>query len=487
LYTGKLFLWLDSLSKAEKSRFREFVFSPYFNKNEDVRRFLTLLLSDEEQKLTKVKVFKHLFPGKVFDVRKITDQVYYLTRLVEEFLALQKFRNDEILLKINLLGETLDRNIEKASLFTSREIQDALNSTGYRDNDHFYYEYLYQNKMDKFFLGKGKVERDESLQKKTDSLDMFYISAKLRDCCEMLNRTQIIQSSYRMYMLEPISEFIRDEIQDYEQYPAIGIYYTILQMLQNPHEEKHYQKLVEMLSVSYKLFPAPELRDMYIYAQNYCIRKVNTGENKFYRELFEINKKLLENDLIYVGKYLTERDYKNIVSIALRLGEHAWTLGFIEQYKNEMAPDHRQNAHTYNLANYYYETGDHRKAIRLLRGVEFTDVYYNLDAKSMLLKIYFEEEEEETFFALCAAFKIYLTRNKLINEQNYNIYNNLLNFTKKAFYLKTLLPYQRKKDYRKKIELLKQKVEQTGNIVNSKWLLGQIEALEEPGELSRLV
>jgi len=468
---------MDSLGKAEKARFREFVHSPFFNKNEDTIRFLDLLNKDTEKKLDKNKVFAKLFPGQKFDARKITDQVYYLTRLLEEFLALQQFRGNNVLQKINLLSETLDRNIEKAALPVARDIEKELGDTGYRDNDHFYFEYLYQNKLDKYFLGKGKVERDESLQKKTDSLDMFYISAKLRDCCEMLNRTQIIQSEYRMEMLQHISEYISGQIEEFEKYPAIGIYYTILLMLQEPEDESRFLKLVEMLAQSHKLFPALELRDMYIYAQNYCIRKINAGVNEYYRKLFEINQKLLETDLIYTSKYLSERDYKNIVSIALRLGEHRWTLDFIENYKTKLSPEHRQNAYAYNLANYYYETKDHRKAIRQLSGVEFTDVYYNLDAKSMLLKIYFEQEEEEAFFALCASFKIYLTRNKLINEQNHTVYNNLLGFTKKAFYLKTRLPYQRNKDYQKKISLLKQKVENTKNIVNSKWLLGQIEAL----------
>jgi hypothetical protein len=477
MYTGKLFQWLDSLSKIEKTRFKELVNSPFFNKNEEVKKFLSVIYEDTEKKLSKEKAFKLIYKGQQYQARKITDLVYYLTRLLEEFLALQKFESNNVLQKINLLGETLDRNIEKAALYAAREIEEELTGTQYRDNDHFYFEYLFQNELDKYYGGKGKVERDASLQKKTNSLDLFYISAKLRDCCEMLNRTQIIQSEYQMNMLEYISKYIENHLTEYDQYPAIAIYYKILLMLQHPENEAHFNSLIIMLSDSHKLFPRPELRDMYSYAQNYCIRKVNAGVNEYYKSLFEINKKLLETDLIYSGKYISERDYKNIVSIALRQGEYEWTLDFIGAYKNKLSEENRDNAHSYNLANYYYETKDHKKAVKLLRGVEFTDVYYNLDAKSMLLKIYFEEEEEEAFFALAAAFKIYLTRNKLINTQNHTIYNNLLNFTKKAFYLKTRLPYQRNKDYSKKISTLKHKVENTKNVVNSKWLLAQIEGL----------
>jgi hypothetical protein len=482
VYNGKLFLWLDSLSKTEKTRFREFVSSPYYNKNEDVIRFLAVISSDTEKKLTKEKIFKAVFKGQRFETRKITDQVYYLTRLLEEFIGLQRYERNPVIQKINLLGETLDRNIEKAALYVARDIEEELSATDFRDNDHFYREYLFQNELDKYFLEKGKVERDESLQKKTDSLDLFYISAKLRDCCEMLNRTQIIQSEYQMHMLRHISLHISEHLADCHQYPAIGIYYNILLMLQHRDDATYFEKLVSILSASHKLFPEKELRDMYTYAQNFCIWKVNAGVNTYYKSLFEINKTLIETGLVLTGKHITERDYKNIVSIALRQGEYEWTLKFINEYKKMLPAENRENAWLYNLANYYYETKNHKKAVKLLRGVEFTDVYYNLDAKSMLLKIYFEEEEEESFFALTAAMKIYLTRNKLINNRNYTGYNNLLNYTKKAFYLKTRLPYQRPKDYTKKVDTLGRKVSDTALVVNSKWLLAQIVLMVGEGD-----
>jgi hypothetical protein len=478
MYSGKLFLWLDSLSRAERTRFREMANSPYFNKNEDVVRFLDIIEKDKERELGKEQVFSMVFPGQKFDPRKITDQVYYLTRLAEEFLALRKFRNDDVLKKINLLGESLDRKIDRMTVSISKEIEEDLHNTVYRDYTLYYKEYLFQSERDRYFIGSELTKRDESLQKKTDSLDLFYISTKLRDCCEMLNRSQILKSTYQVHFLEPIKEYVETHLSDFTDYPAIGIYYHILLMLKYPENNIHFIKLIGLLGSSHKIFPNEELRDMYTYAQNYAIRKVNAGENEYYRSLFDINRILLDTGLIYTGKYVTQRDYKNIVSIALRLGEYEWTMNFIDNYKNHLPKEFRQNAYIYNLANYYYETKEHRKAIRLLRDVEFTDLYYNLDAKTMLLKIYFEEGEDESFLALCNAFKIYLTRNKLINDQTFAIYNNLLKFTKKAFYLKMLLPYQRGKNFAKKIDTLKQKVESAKNIVNIKWLREQIDELQ---------
>jgi len=479
MYSGKLFLWLGSLNKSERNRFRDFVNSPFFNKNEDTKRFLAILDNDHERQLTKEQVSKKLFPGKPDDTRKITDQVYYLTRLVEQFLSLQKFNADPILQNINLLSECLERSIEKMALSISDDIEKQLREAVYRDNAHYYREFLFETELDRFYLGKEKVKRDESLQIKTDSLDLFYISTKLRDCCEMLNRNQIMQGyEYKMPLLESLKEYVKDFLYDFDKYPAIGIYYHILLMLQYPDDQAHFLKLKSLLETSHSLFPENELRDMYNYPRNYCIRKINAGDNDFYRPLFEISKNLIETGLIMTGKYITQRDYKNIVSMALRIGEFEWTLNFINDYKSKISSENRQNAFSYNLANYYYETKEYTKAVKLLRDVEFTDVYYNLDAKVMLLKIYYERDEDESFLALAAAFKNYLTRNKLINEQTYLNYNNLLSYTRKAFYLKNRLPYQRGKDFGKNVKALKEKVESAQNILNSKWLVTEIEKIE---------
>jgi hypothetical protein len=95
----------------------------------------------------------------------------------------------------------------------------------------------------------------------------------------------------------------------------------------------------------------------------------------------------------------------------------------------------------------------------------------------MLLKIYYENEEEESFLALVAAFSKFLQRNKLISKDHFTLYSNLLKFSKKAFALKTLLPYQKKKNYELKVKALKDKILHTRKTININWLLREVEKL----------
>jgi GTP-binding protein EngB required for normal cell division len=53
-------------------------------------------------------------------------------------------------------------------------------------------------------------------------------------------------------------------------------------------------------------------------------------------------------------------------------------------------------------------------------------VYYHLDSKSLLMKVYYEMDEYDPFFSLVDAFKIYLRRNKFISDFQRETYHNFI-------------------------------------------------------------
>lgn len=189
--------------------------------------------------------------------------------------------------------------------------------------------------------------------------------------------------------------------------------------------------------------------------------------------MFDIYELLLENKIIFEDEHLSQNDYKNIVSIGLRLEKFDWTKTFIEQYKNDITPEFRQNAYEYNLSSYYYSKHDYKNALKLLQRVEFTDVFYHLGAKSMLLKMYYELEEVEPFYSIIDAFKVYLGRNKQISANQRLSHQNLVKWTKRAFDIR--IRGSSSKNYLKAVETLKQKINTGKNIANLQWLQERIE------------
>ena len=80
----------------------------------------------------------------------------------------------------------------------------------------------------------------------------------------------------------------------------------------------------------------------------------------------------------------------------------------------------------YNLVDLYYYKKELGKALEYLHKVEYSDVFYALNSKEMLLKIYYEMNEEEALHNLLASFRIYLKRNKLISDNIRLPYQNFI-------------------------------------------------------------
>jgi hypothetical protein len=113
--------------------------------------------------------------------------------------------------------------------------------------------------------------------------------------------------------------------------------------------------------------------------------------------------------------------------LGLRLQKFAWTEPFIKKYTDILEEEYRLNAFNYSLADLSYHKQEIPTALTHLRELEFTDIFFTLDAKIMLLKIYYDNEEEEALLSLLTSFKIFLKRNKLILNEVRSTYENFIN------------------------------------------------------------
>src|SRR5690606_2223412 len=111
---------------------------------------------------------------------------------------------------------------------------------------------------------------------------------------------------------------------------------------------------------------------------------------------------------------LTPWSFKNIVTNGLRLSEFDWVEKFIHDYSSRLDEKHRENAVTFNLAQLFFYKKDYPKVISHLSQVEYEDITYNLNSKTLLMASYFELDELEALNSLLDTFRVYLNRNKKI-------------------------------------------------------------------------
>ncbi|MCB0819231.1 MAG: hypothetical protein KDC13_01315 [Bacteroidetes bacterium] len=428
MQASKLIQILSSLSKKELKEFQTFVASPFFNKNQNLVLFLDnlCLYSGDfaSSELNKEEFFAKHYPDEVFEEQKLRYLQSDLTKLLEEFLTILEFQQDKFRKKYYLMQSLNKRNQDKYFLQELESVRQLNNKEPYRDSVYFFNEHQISELAYQYTSEKRNRAFDSSLQEVIDNLEITYLARGFRYYCEMINRRNILSVDYNLSFFDQMVKYLGNQL--FDDIPAIRIYRLIHVSLTEPDNAGNYQELLKELEQSGHLFSPTEQRGMYVFAQNYCIRRINRGEEGSLREIFNLYQMMVNRNLLYEGNYVSQPDFKNIVTTALRLGEVDWVNTFIEEYRSKLNPEFSENAYTYSMAWVHFSRNEYDKALRMLLRVEFNDVYYHLDSKSLLMKVYYEMDEYDPFFSLVDAFKIYLRRNKFISEFQRETYHNFI-------------------------------------------------------------
>ena len=460
---SKLIALLKTFSTQELREFKDFVASPYFNKNQELvlcYEYLKKIAPKfQSKKITRQVVYKNLFPKKKYDDKHMNYLMSFLLKLAERYIGLRKYQEQTLLPEYHILASTIDRNLEKHYQQNLIKANKVIDDGRQLDLDNYYHKFLLAEIAHQHWTNKKERKYNEHLQITSDFFDYYFLANKLKYSCEMLNNQKLVSTPYTFNMIEDVNNYLRDR--NLENEPIINIYYHILKILTEEKPEPFFIKLKELLFQNFDLITKEEMQQMYFHALNFCIGKIRKGEDKYLEESLNLYIKGIESKLLLENDRLSPWTFKNVVRLGLRLMQFDKTEKFIQQYHHMLEENFRKDALQYNLADLYYFKGNLNQALEHLRNVEFTDIYYALDSKEMLVKIYFELKEEEALNALIASFSIFLTRNKLVSNKVRQTYMNFIKILK-LFFKKNI-----------NIEEIEERINQTELLSGRVWLLKQ--------------
>lgn len=472
---------LEALSSQEIRRFVTFVESPYFNQNKKLIRLAKYLAGSHpdfrESEVANKRLFRAAY-GKdtAYEEQWVFDHLSQLRRLLEQFLAQTEFEKDSAGEMRYLLHALSERDMSDSFPKVARKAEKKLSQPAKKNATYFLNHFLIQE----IRLSQTQRARKRSVDEKQEaalkdmvrSLDRFYLANKLKLSCEMRNRSRIVNTAYPFDLMTEIGHALTKPEQIYLETPVVSIYFTIYRMLTEEEAAADYfAELVGLLEKFGDTVARTEAVAMYAFAQNYCIQQINRGNSAYLRELFLLYQRMLSAGiLIESDGYLAHWNYKNIATVGARMGEDEWVRAFIEKYRDNLDPAYRESAYNYNLAAYYYETKAYAAAMKLLQQVEFTDIFYHLSAKSILLKIYYELEEEEALSYLMLAFSALLRRNRHISRSQVEVYENFLRFVRQAQRLRSRVGNTGANKLIPQLDQLSEKIDQSKSVANVNWL-----------------
>ncbi len=483
---SKLFSVISTFSPREWKAFETFLEGRNFKRKAEVLDLFWFLkdrcLAAVVVEPSKEEIASTLFLGdKIQEVRYLESD---LVKWIESWWVHKELQQDTVLKQTILLRALQKRSLQKPFRQILDSAFDALEKTPYRDMDYLLKRYQLNNLAFEFATLQENRGIDPGLPAMLADLEVLYRTGSLKYGSILVNLGNVVSAQVDPEMIErlrhigdwrglcesgevgDLREFQKEggrrESNEGNDAVGIEIYHAVLLTLIDPGEEGHYQKLLDLLESSSRFFGEDEIGQLYAFALNYCIKKLNEGKGEYLQQLFVLYQRLLDKEVIFSGPFILQQHFKNIVTTALRLGEFAWTERFLRGYTPRVSPEARENASTYNFAALYFATGAYSKAMRLLQEVEFTDVYYHVDSKALLLKTYYELEEWEPLLSLVDAFGNYLRRNRMISEYQRKVYWNFLKFAKKLV--------RKHLGSRKPVEEIVREMEEVQEIADLRWL-----------------
>lgn len=457
----------QAIDRNELRQLRNFVRSPYFNKNDLVVQlgevWIELARKNFPEKCLKSEwIFWKAFPEEAFDEKRLSHITSDLVKVCERFLAIQALEQDGQAENLYLLKACNTRNLEKSYNRTFKEIQSQLEAPQPLTFQLLAQRHQFAQLIEERFTQATNRLQDPFLQKATDQLDNYYWTQKFRLSCAMLVRQNALNEKYKLRFTTAVAGF---DLREIKYSVLLQLYYSAYLLLQSENNKTQLNQLINKIRQEAARLDQKEIRELFYLGINYCTQQIRKGHRDFTAQLLDIYQKGLQEKFLLEEGILSPWNYKNMVKLGLGLKQFDWVESIVESYTTKLPPATQTDAYHYNKADISYHRKDYPSALYHLNQTEFTDIYYTLGAKAMLIKIYFERQDTEALLSLFSSFQLYLKRNRIVGQDTKNAYLNFIRFTKKLH----------RSHQTENLQTIRQKILRAGAFSNRNWLLTQLD------------
>lgn len=396
------------------------------------------------------------------DTRRVYHLTNYLLEAVEQFLAQERWEqhpHDRHLATVEGLRQL---RLAETGAGMLRYARKRLQTDPHRGVDYHRSDYWLH--LEAYYLSQQQGRaKSFNVQELSDAQDVAFIGEKLRTGCLLLSHQAVSKQQYSNGLLDSVLRFL--EGHPYLEIPAVAVYYHGYFAQLGENGDHHFQRLKVLLQTHAAHFTLAETHDLYLMAINFCIRRINQAEERYFQEIFDLYQSGLQHGALLEDGVLSRWTYNNITATGLRLREFDWVHQFLHDFAPFLPENHREGTFSFNLARYYYDLRDYPQAMQHLLRREYDDVLQNLAAKVMLCKIYYTLGETTTLENQLDSIQIYLRRKKVLAYHRDN-YLAIVRFLRK---LLQHLPHDREKT-----RLLRQEIAQAPVLTEREWLLRQL-------------
>jgi hypothetical protein len=450
VFNPLLYKLVRQLTKQELRQLKKYLRSPFVTHREDISSMFNCLsgyLYKGKNLPTKEELFAQTYINDEYDGARLRSTMSELHTLIEQYIVWMKTSEYPVKSRLSLAAFYRQRNLGKHFRRTMRGLEHVHKKQPLRNPDYFQNELQFQIE-NALFETANKRTKDLNLQAIDNTMDVLYLTQKLRHVCTLLSHRAVYQAEYQFGLLPTWIDILEDS--HFLKIPAIALYYYCYRFLTEAYSQVYFKKFRDELSAYSQHFPQEELRDLYRAAINFCIRKLNEGDMEYTREGWELYQEGIREGYFFENNQLSRFTFDNIVGFGLRLKEFEAVKEFINTHNLYLDANYQESTMLFNLARLEYEQKNYDKALQLLHSSNPKDLVNQLITKTLVLKLYMELEEFDLLDHHLNNFRNFTRRRELSDYHREN-FRNIINFTRK---IAALAPYDKmeREKLRKAIE-----------------------------------
>lgn len=427
---------LNAFTGKEIEGFSKFISYHYFNTDKILPALLIQLrkyviakscnFSDYE-----VRIYKAIFSdlGNSIELnlkqrKRLNSKLNVLARLAEKFLCINGLDENNFCKNELLYQALLDK--KQYELFNRKINSERKKIKLFKFKDSSYYYRIH--KTESYILQSihqnELMNAEDCLTKQNRNIDLFYILEKLSLYISMHTSRASANDSHNLDTIEMMWNLVN--YIDYADIPLVKAYSATILLLKK-QSNKTYKELIFMLDEFKDILSPDTLTILYSIALNFCAKQLKRGKFTF-DDLFEIYKKLDEQNLFLVENLMPAKKLKNIITVGCRIGNFQWAQNILSKYYSFIRKPVRESVYQFNLGAIAFYQKKFDTSLQHFIKVDNVNLIYDINCRVMMLKAHFEidEDYDERTVQIYRSTEKYFVENKSLTSYNKRAFKNFI-------------------------------------------------------------
>lgn len=471
----KAWKMLKSMPEDEQITFIRWLKAELHDKQVFVQLLGQILVDLEEAPREMNEIWEVLYPGQKYNDARMRKLLRDLTAKLEDFFAIQHFRNDSTVRELYLLRALNRRGLDDLFLKTIKKAEQDLNSKSRFATESYRlrYELLMLRQRHHAATTTQKTINNlteflDYLKKLNALLDKWWLHEKLLSSLEQENFENMLGATSHDSFIDTILELPSTQSL-FKDDPLISLYVDLF-YLHRRKGDVEVSSILRKLRQNEAILSQGQLQNIYILLSNHYIRNINhTGADTTINQLFEVFEWGISRKLVFYDGTIPESFYRNIVLVGLRSGHFDKAFHYLNTLKDNLPSQQKEEIYLLNLATYYFFKREFHEVIHILAERRFHDVIKEILARFFLYQAHFETSPEDVLWldARLDTLTRYIRKQNSLSAEVKNAYLNRAKFFRRLIKANTT----------KALLKLKEELTQQNTSNNHTWLLEKTDEL----------